>query len=54
MLAIKPWQLSIAVLCGRVRHGEVRRVLLQPESHDELIDRPELLEAGSGLWISLN
>jgi hypothetical protein len=26
-------------------------LLLQPESHDEMIGRPALLEADSGLWI---
>lgn len=97
---MKPWQLSIAVLRGRVRHVEVRTLrccgyqvrvvsqagsvrtleygagsslwpglallkarlrrcgvrqmlLLQPESHDELIGRAELLEPDPGLWIEL-
>jgi hypothetical protein len=97
---MKPWQLSIAVLSGRVRHVEVltlrccgykmqvvsragalrtleyasgcalwpglaalkaclrrcgvRQMLLRlPESHDEIIGRPELLEPDPGLWIRL-
>jgi hypothetical protein len=97
---MKPWQLSIAVLCGRVRHVEVltlrcsgykvqvvskagdvrtleyasgralwpglallkarlrrcgvqQMLLLQPESHDEIIGRPALLEPDPGLWIKL-
>lgn len=96
-----PWQLSIAVLRGRVSHVEVRTLrccgyqvrvvsqagsmrtleyasgrplwpglallkarlrrcgvrqmlLLQPESHDELIGRAELLEPDPGLWIKLS
>ncbi|MDF3196701.1 hypothetical protein [Pseudomonas sp. 1928-m] len=97
---MKPWQLSIAVLCGQVRHVEVltlrccgykvqvvgkaggvrtleyapgralwpglallkarlrrcgvrQMLLLQPESHDEIIARPALLEPDAGLWIKL-
>lgn len=97
---MKPWQLSIAVLRGRVSHVEIialrccgysvrivfragsvqvldyapgrqlwpglellktrlRRCgvrqarLLQPESHDEIIGRPKLLEADPGLWLAL-
>lgn len=97
---MKPWQLSIAVLCGQVRHVEVltlrccgykvqvvgkaggvrtleyapgralwpglallkarlrrcgvrQMLLLQPESHDEIIARPALLEPDPGLWIKL-
>jgi hypothetical protein len=97
---MKPWQLSVAVLRGRVRHVEVRTLrccgyqvrvvsqagsvrtleyasgrplwpglallkarlrrcgvrqmlLLQPESHDEIIGRPGLVEMDPGLWISL-
>ncbi len=97
---MKPWQLSIAMLCGQVTRVEVlalrscgyrvrvvtrtngmltldyaprraqwpglallktrlrrcgvRRVLLlQPESHDEIIGRPELLAPDPGLWLPL-
>ncbi|PTS86740.1 hypothetical protein DBR00_01460 [Pseudomonas sp. HMWF032] len=97
---MKSWQLSVALICGRVRHVEVltlrccgyqvrvvsragsarmldyavgrslwpnlallkmrlrrcgvRQVLLfQPESHDEIIGRPVLLEADPGLWLRL-
>ncbi|MBU1859611.1 MAG: hypothetical protein KKD30_06600 [Gammaproteobacteria bacterium] len=97
---MKPWQLSIAVLCGRVSRVEVlalrccgysvrvvfragtvhtleyaaglplwpglallkdhlrrcgmrQMLLLQPESHDEIIGRPELLEPDPGLWLAL-
>lgn len=97
---MKPWQLSIAVLCGQVNRVEVlalrtcgyrvrvvtqgkgvlaldysprrplwpglallkvrlrrcgvRRVLLlQPESHDEVIGRPMLLTPDPGLWLPL-
>lgn len=97
---MKPWQLSVAVVCGRVCHVEVlalrccgykvrvvgkaggvrtlayapgrvlwpelaslkarlrrcgvrQMLLLQSESHDEIIARPELLEPDPGLWIKL-
>ncbi|SCW60362.1 hypothetical protein SAMN05216370_2070 [Pseudomonas peli] len=97
---MKPWQLSVAVLFGRVRRVEVltlrccgykvqvisragrvrtleyapgrqlwpglamlkarlrgcgirQMLLLQPESHDEIIGRPVLLEPDPGLWITL-
>lgn len=83
---MKPWRLSISVLCGRVSRVEVVALrccgycarivfragnvqvleyapgqqlwpelarLLQPESHDEIIGRPELLEADPGLWLAL-
>ena len=98
---MRPWQLRIALLCGRVRHVEVlalrccgyrvqaiavdgrrttvecargralwpglamlkarlRRcgvrqlLLLQPESHDEIIGRPGLREPDPGLWLRLS
>ncbi|WP_289239684.1 hypothetical protein [Pseudomonas sp. FEMGT703P] len=97
---MKPWQLSVAVLFGRVRRVEVltlrccgykvqvisrsgrvrtleyasgrqlwpglamlkarlrgcgirQMLLLQPESHDEIIGRPVLLEPDPGLRITL-
>lgn len=97
---MKPWQLSVALACGRVRQvevltlrccgyqvrvvsqaGQVRTLdyttgralwpnlallkmrlrrcgvrqvlLLQPESHDEIIGRPALLEGDPGLWLPL-
>jgi len=97
---MKPWQLNIAVLCGRVRRVEVlalrccgykvqvvtragglrtveyapgralwpelallkarlRRcgvrqvLLLQTQSHDEIIGRPHLLEPDPGQWLVL-
>ncbi len=97
---MKPWQLSVALMCGRVRHvevltlrccgyqvrvvsqsGQVRTLdyaagralwpnlallkmrlrrsgvrqvlLLQPESHDEIIGRPALLGGDPGLWLPL-
>jgi hypothetical protein len=100
-VVMKPWQLSIAVLCGRVSHVEVlalrccgykaqvvsragrkraldyavgrplwpgmallkarlrrcgisRVLLLQPESHDEIIGRPVMQQADPGLWLPLH
>lgn len=45
---------GLALLKARLRRCGVRQVLLlQPQSHDEIIGRPQLLEADPGLWIRL-
>jgi len=46
---------GLALLKSRLRRCGVRQmVLLQPESHDEIIGRAALLEPDPGLWISLD
>lgn len=97
---MKPWQLYVALVCGRVsrievvalrccgyqvrallssgryrtvsyaedrvlwpsmgvikarlqRYGVRQLLLLQPESHDEIIGRPALREADPGLWLAV-
>ena len=45
---------ELALLKARLRRCGVRQArLLQPESHDEIIGRPKLLEADPGLWLAL-
>lgn len=45
---------NLALLKLRLRRCGVRQVLLlQPESHDEIIGRPALLEDDPGLWVRL-
>jgi hypothetical protein len=45
---------SLARLKARLRSCGVRQMLLlQPESHDEIIGRPALRQADPGLWVPL-
>lgn len=50
----RPLWPGLALLKTHLRRCGVRQMLLlQAESHDELIGRPELLEPDPGLWIKL-
>jgi hypothetical protein len=51
----RPLWPELAQAKARLRRCGVRQVLLlQTESHDEIIGRPPMLEADPGLWLALN